>query len=146
MNEEWQTAFARMRPEGIFANSNCSRYLKGQSRPLDRSMSAEPIYRTRMHGGESKTANRICIDETLTSDLSNSTKASHPDRQPTEEELKSRGTLPPSGQVEWKEMVHGSFPFANRVGRTKRFCDISLGGNNSLAGRLAGNKAREQGT
>ncbi len=50
-----------------------------------------------------------------------------------------------SGQVEWKKMVHGPLPFTHRIGGTKRFCDISLGGSNSLAGRLAGNEAREQG-
>ena len=51
----------------------------------------------------------------------------------------------PSGQVEWKEMVHGPFSFTDGIGGTKRFCDISLGGSNSLAGGLAGNETREQG-
>jgi hypothetical protein len=89
VNQAWQTAFARMKPEGDFANSNRSRYLKGQSKEPDLKNERRADSQGRMSGGESKTANRICIEGTEKSNLANSTKASHPDRQPTEEELKN---------------------------------------------------------
>jgi hypothetical protein len=41
VNQKWQTAFAKMRPEDDFANSNRNRYLKGQSRETDSSTSAK---------------------------------------------------------------------------------------------------------